>query len=220
MKHSTVYAIMAIVLVCATFAAGELSVVPRVSIAQVGQPTFVDLPQGAVETYPGSGLYKAPVSDGMTAAVNVLTQENWDRYHIAKESNLGLPLGSIYLKAQSGKYVELALYERAAFTIFHAKPARQILSTIIFEGRIQVTEDEFITLPGNIRSAFTKLYIAGEGTNSTPSVGTVAGLLSTDKSKAADASWTTAGLRASCHRGSAGPAAPPHDAGRECPHGC
>src|SRR6478672_5317316 len=62
---------------------------PQGSLAQTVLSTFVDLPQGATETYPGSGIYKAPISQGMAAAVDVQTQENWTQYHIAPESNLG-----------------------------------------------------------------------------------------------------------------------------------
>src|SRR5450759_3226613 len=97
----------------------------RTAQAQTVLPTFVDLPAGVTETYPGSGLYKAGISDGMAAAIVQQTQENYDKYGIAKESNLGLPLGSVYVKAANGRYVELALYERAAFTVFNGQPARQ-----------------------------------------------------------------------------------------------
>lgn len=156
--------------------------------------TFVDKPSDATETYAGSGIYKrATISPEIEAAVKAQSQEDWEKYHIAKESNLGLPLGSVFLQAANGKYVELALYERAAFTVFEGKPARQILSTIIFEGRVQVTEDEFISVPSYLRSTFASLPIAGEGGDqSTPLVGTVAKLLSTDKAKAVDAGWSKA----------------------------
>jgi hypothetical protein len=155
-------------------------------------PTFVDLPQGAAETYPGSGMFKAPISQPMSGSVDKQTQENWEKYRITKESNLGLPLGSVYLRARNSQYVELAIYERAAFTIFKGKPARQILSTILFEGRVQVTEDEFIKIPEYIRGVFAELPIAGEGAQGTPLVGQVAKMLSTEKSKAVDGSWTVA----------------------------
>ncbi len=155
-------------------------------------PTFVDLPQGATETYPQSGLYAAPISSAMSTAVDTQTQENWDKYQIAKESNLGLPLGSIYLKAQSGQYVELAIYERAAFTVFHGQPARQILSAVLSSGRIQVTETEFVQLPENIKLAFRKLPIAGEGGLDTPHVEAMDRLLTADRAKAVDANWSMA----------------------------
>jgi hypothetical protein len=155
-------------------------------------PTFVDLPAGAVETYPSSGIYKAPISQPMQAAVGAQSQKNWDEYHIAKESNLGLPLGSIYLKAQNGKYVELAIYERAAFTVFQGEPARQILSAVLSLGRIQITESEFVQLPEKTKLTFRKLPIAGEGGLVTPELETMEKVLTADMSKAADFDWTMA----------------------------
>jgi hypothetical protein len=153
--------------------------------------TFIDKPSDAIETYSGSGIYKrASISPEIEAAIRTQSQEDWEKYHIAKESNLGLPLGSVFLQAKNGKYVELALYERAAFTVFKGKPARQILSTIIFEGKVQVTEDEFISVPSYLRNTFAGLPIAGEGDQSTPLVGAVAKLLSTDKAKAVDVGWS------------------------------
>lgn len=156
-------------------------------------PTFVDRPADAAETYPGSSIYKrAAISPEIEAAVGAQSQEDWEKYHITKESNLGLPLGSVFLRAANGKYVELALYERAAFTVFKGKPARQILAGIIFEGKVQVTEDESIAVPSYLRSVFADLPVAGEASQSTPLVGAIAKLLSTDRAKAADANWSKA----------------------------
>jgi hypothetical protein len=155
-------------------------------------PTFVDLPQGATETYPGSGMFKASISQSMAAAIDVQTQENWNKYRIAKESNLGLPLGSLYLKAPNGKYVELAVYERAAFTVFRGKPARQIVSAVLSSGRIQVEMAEFVQLPESTVRAFLKLPIAGEGGAETPSVEAMDRLLTADGAKAVDAGWSMA----------------------------
>jgi hypothetical protein len=126
--------------------------------------TFVERPNDAVETYTGSGIYwRKEISTPMQAAIDLQTQENWEKHRISKESNLGLPLGSVYLKAKNSQYVELAIYERAAFTVFKGKPARQILSSIIFEGRVQVTEDEFINVPSHLRNTFAALTHSRRG---------------------------------------------------------
>jgi hypothetical protein len=155
-------------------------------------PTFVDLPQGATATYPGSGIYKAPISQAMSDAIERQTQENWDTFKIAKESNLGLPLGSFYLRAGNGRYVELAIYERAAFTVFRGQPARQILSSVLSSGRVQIEITEFVQLFESVKLAFRKLPVAGEGGLDTPAVETMDKLLTADKAKAVDGSWSTA----------------------------
>jgi hypothetical protein len=145
-------------------------VLVHVAADQETLPTFVDRPPAALETYPGSGIYKDSVSDLMRAAIARQTQEDWVKYHIAQESNLGIELGSFYLKAQNGKYVELALYERAAFTVFNGRPERQRLATILFEGRVQVSLIEYIELPANIRSAFSSLVVTGEPSRTSPTI--------------------------------------------------
>jgi hypothetical protein len=184
--------VISIILLAFVALAGSGANQPITAIAQTGLPTFVDLPQGATEIYPGSGIYKTDISQPMGQAVEVRAQDNWEKFQIAKESNLGLPLGSMYLQAQNGKYVELALYERAAFTAFQGNPVPQILSAVLSTGKIQVSEAEFIKLPDTVRQGFSGLPIAGEGGLDTPSVARMAVLQSADKSKAVDADWSAA----------------------------
>ncbi len=51
--------------------------------------SFVDRPSGASETYPGSGIYRrASISPEIDAAIKAQSQEDWEKYHIAKESKL------------------------------------------------------------------------------------------------------------------------------------
>ncbi len=154
--------------------------------------TFTDLPAGARETYTGSGIYMDPrpanAVDDMAFDIQLLEQNNYTRYGITPESTPGLRLGSLFIRAKNGQFVELTIHERAAYTAFNNIPTPQILTTLIYEGKIQVTASEFIELAPSVRAAFLGLPVAGEGDTATPTVAQMAELLQSQ----VDAGWQTA----------------------------
>lgn len=107
------------------------------------------------------------------------------------------------------KFVEMAVYERGVFTpVLDGErtkeagsavysPQLQRLASIIFEGKVQLTNDQFVAVPENVTQLFAKLPIAGNGSLDTPTVGQVASFLSTDPTKAIDANWEVANQKLS-----------------------
>lgn len=163
------------------------------SAAEQAAPTFVDRPGDAAQTFDGSNVYaRQRISDDLQKAIEAQAQRDWEQFKIARESNLGLPLGSAFLQARNGKYVEVAFYERAAFTLNGGQPARQLLSSVVTSGKVQIDETEYIDLPLVAKIALPTLPVAGEVGADTVSFGTMAKLLSTDKSKAFDANASAA----------------------------
>lgn len=154
-------------------------------------PTLVSLPLNAVEVYSGS-LFTAPISEGMSKAVDAAVRSDWEKHLIARETNLGLPLGSVYLKVKGNTYIEVAFYERAAFTALRGEPIRQVLSNALFGGRIQVTESDYIILPPTVELSFSRLPIAGEAGPRTPTIAAMRPLLTADKARAVDLNWNIA----------------------------
>lgn len=151
--------------------------------------TYTSLPSDAKETFKGSGIFTGSTSSAMNYDIELKKQNNYGEYGITPESIPGLAIGSIYIKDNtSNQVVELAVRERAAYTAFDNLPAPQILSTIIYEGQIQITKDKFIQLPESVKTAFLNLPLAGEGDPSTPNVAQMAELM---QSKV-DANWQAA----------------------------